>query len=79
MEKVKTINVTNMYELFLNCRNLKSINTKGFDTRNVENMDIMFNDCLAIEKIYVGTNWKIATSNTDMFKNCKISTTTLKN
>ncbi len=53
MEKVKTINVTNMYGLFLNCRNLKEINTKGFDTRNVENMGWMFLNCSSLTNLDV--------------------------
>lgn len=53
MEKVKTINVTNMYGLFLNCRNLKEINTKGFDTRNVTNMGWIFLNCSSLRNLDV--------------------------
>ncbi len=71
MEKVKTINVTNMYGLFLNCRNLKEINTKGFDTRNVENMGWMFLNCSSLTNLDVTMfDTKNVTNMEVMFNGC---------
>ncbi len=71
MEKVKTINVTNMYGLFLNCRNLKEINTKGFDTRNVENMGWLFLNCSSLTNLDVTMfNTKKVTNMEVMFSGC---------
>ena len=53
MSKVKTINVNNMYGLFLNCRALKQIDTTGWDTRNVENMGWMFLNCSSLTNLDV--------------------------
>ncbi|MCI8637447.1 MAG: BspA family leucine-rich repeat surface protein, partial [Clostridia bacterium] len=71
MEKVKTINVTDMYGLFLNCRNLKEINTKGFDTRNVENMGWMFLNCSSLSNLELTMfNTKKVTNMEVMFNGC---------
>ena len=44
-DNVDTSNVTNMYGMFQNCRNLTSLDLSNFDTSNVTNMYKMFGDC----------------------------------
>ena len=71
MEKVKTINVTNMYGMFLNCEKLREINTKGFDTRNVENMGWMFLNCKSLTSLDVTMfDTKKVTNMEVMFNGC---------
>lgn len=71
MSKVKTINVKDMYGLFLNCRKLKEINTKGLDTRNVENMGWMFLNCSTLTNLDVtGFDTRKVTNMAVMFSGC---------
>ena len=71
MEKVKTINVNNMYGMFLNCESLREINTKGFDTRNVENMGWMFLNCKSLTNLDVtGFDTSKVTNMEVMFNGC---------
>ena len=51
MRNIETINVRNMYGMFLNCRNLKEIDAGSFDTRNVENMGWMFLNCSSLTNL----------------------------
>lgn len=41
-------------------------------------MKEMFRECKNLRKIYVGDNWKTATENTNMFKDCKVEDVTVK-
>ncbi len=71
MEKVKTINVKNMYGMFLNCRKLKEVKTQSFDTRNVENMGWMFLNCNSLSKLDVSSfDTSKVTDMSVMFSGC---------
>ncbi len=51
MRKVKIVNVTDMYGMFLNCHNLKEVETVKFNTSKVENMGWMFLNCSSLTKL----------------------------
>ena len=43
--KFKTINVTDMHDMFSGCSSLKEFNLFNFNTNNVTNMSYMFFGC----------------------------------
>ncbi|SHL23684.1 BspA family leucine-rich repeat surface protein, partial [Xylanibacter ruminicola] len=45
---LKTDNVTDMSQMFMNCQNLASLNVSYFNTGNVTNMASMFNSCSSL-------------------------------
>ena len=68
----------NMKSMFANCPSLKELDLYSFDTRESDDCTYLFYDDSALEKIYVGDNFKIYVSedgNTnygwDMFHGCK--------
>lgn len=46
-----TSNVTNMMQMFYECRNLSSLNISNFDTSKVTNMSYMFEDCKNLDTL----------------------------
>lgn len=64
-----TKNVKSMYYMFFGCSKLTSLNLGGFDTSNVTEMGNMFGNCSKLASITLGSNFKFATSTTDIFKN----------
>ena len=64
IENLNTENVTNMSDMFCDCRSLKTLNVSNFDTQNVTDMSVMFSDCYALTTLDVS---KFDTKNvTDM-------------
>lgn len=62
--------------MFENCKNMKSINLKSFDTSNVTNMSYMFSKCASLESLNLSMfNTKNVTTLLGMFQYC----TNLKN
>ena len=66
-----TSKVTDMGEMFYECRSLASLNLSGFNASNVTNMDSMFYDCRLLTSLDLS---KFNTSNvikmSDMFFDC---------
>jgi surface protein len=67
--------VTDMSNMFYQCRALTELDLSAWNTNLVTKMDGMFNMGYyagALAKIYVGDGWTVAkvTSSADMFKNC---------
>ena len=48
LSKCDTSNVTNMSEMFIECRALTSLDVSSFDTSNVTDMSGMFDSCKAL-------------------------------
>ena len=58
--------------MFSNCTNLKSVNTKGWDTRNVVDMCSMFSNCESLVTLDINNfNTSKVTDTSWMFSNCK--------
>ena len=71
-EYLNTESVTDMSNMFYNCRNLTSLDVSGFDTRNVTSMGGMFNNCRLIERLDVsGFDTENVTSMSSMFEDCR--------
>ena len=66
-----TSNVTNMSNLFYDCKSLDNLNISSFRTNKVKNMSNMFNKCWSLSKINVSTfNTEKVTSMRSMFGEC---------
>ena len=76
LDYLNTAEVTDMAMMFMNCRNLKSIDVSHFNTENVADMGYMFSDCKSLKKIDLSG---FKTSKVDdmrgMFENCESLTT----
>lgn len=72
IEKLNTSNVTNMEEMLGWCDVLKSIDTTGWDTSKVRNMDNMFAESYSLETIEGISDWDVSnvTSMWAMFQDC---------
>ena len=66
-----TRNVTTMYRMFYNCKNLTSLDLSSFNTSNVQNMEGMFMDCSGLTSLDL-TSWDTSnvTSMSYMFDRC---------
>ena len=64
-------NITSMYYLFENCRNLSSINVSNWDMSEVTNMYGMFSGCSSLSSLDV-SNWNVSkvTNMNYMFYGC---------
>ncbi len=51
IENLDTSNVTNMSNMFQNCKGIKKLDLSSFDTSNVTNMSGMFNGCQYITSL----------------------------
>jgi surface protein len=72
LEYLNTSEVTNMEDMFTNCKLLTSLDLSNFNTSKVHYMSVMFNNCTNLRTIYVGDGWStdaVGSSN-DMFYNC---------
>ena len=69
---LNTSEVTNMDDMFTNCKLLTSLDLSSFNTSKVVYMGWMFSGCTNLRTIYVGDGWNTAavTSSSDMFWNC---------
>jgi surface protein len=72
LEYLNTSEVESMLRLFGKCNALKELDLRHFDTRKVEYVKGMFEDCSHLEKIIIGKDWTIDSYYTpiDMFNGC---------
>ena len=70
-DNFNTSNVTDMYEMFSNCRSLASLNLSSFNTSNVTEMAHMFLNCSSINNLNLSNfNTSNVTSMFLMFDGC---------
>ena len=68
---IDTSNVTNMNDIFNDCRALTSLDLSGWDTSNVTNMNYMFYGCGALTSLDVSKwNTSNVTNMYNMFRDC---------
>lgn len=72
IDKLNTSNVKDMRGMFYDDQELKTLDLSGWDTKNVVDMEIMFDTCSKLTNIYVGQNWNTdkVTSSANMFFDC---------
>ena len=67
-----TSNVTNMSQMFLNCRSLKKLDLSSFETNNVQNMSQMFDGCSDLRMLNINNfDTKKVTDMNGMFAGCE--------
>lgn len=61
-----------MGDMFQGCGSLTSLDLSRFNTRNVRNMETMFQGCNQLETIYAGNGWSTVavTESSEMFAGC---------
>ena len=80
IENLNTENVTNMSDMFCDCRSLKTLYVSNFDTQNVTDMSYMFNRCYALTTLDVSNfDTKNVTDMSGMFENCTLTTLDVSN
>ena len=76
IENLNTENVTNMSDMFCDCRSLKTLYVSNFDTKNVTNMGYMFAGCTFLTTLDVSNfDTKNVTNMNKMFYECNGLTT----
>ena len=72
LENVNTSNITNMYNMFVGCSNLKELDLTDFDTSKVENMSQMFASASSLTTISVSDSFVVdqVTNSDAMFGSC---------
>ena len=76
IENLNTENVTNMSDMFCDCRSLKTLYVSNFDTQNVTDMSYMFNRCYALTTLDISNfNTQNVTDMSSMFCDCYALTT----
>jgi surface protein len=71
-EYLNTTNVSSMSRMFYSCKNLTSIDVRGFNTTNVTNMSGMFAHCENLENLDIGNfNTTIVSDMSCMFTGCE--------
>ena len=76
IENLNTENVTNMSDMFCDCRSLKTLYVSNFDTHNVTDMSYMFNRCYALTTLDISNfNTQNVTDMSSMFCDCFALTT----
>ena len=71
ISNLNTDNVTDMYGMFMFCRNLTSLDVNGFNTSNVTNMESMFYECSSLTSLDVSKfNTSKVTNMMAMFQFC---------
>ena len=61
--------VTNMYDMFYNCRSIEELDLSRWNTSKVQNMSYMFNNCNSLERLNLD-NWsfeRVGTNTSSMF------------
>ena len=72
IEDWDTSNVTNMNNMFYNCRSLESLDLDGFNTSNVESMWDMFSECENLKELNLSSFEIKEDCSTDyMLNNCR--------
>ena len=68
---LKTVNVTDMCQMFCDCYSLTSLDLSSLNTANVENMKEMFYNCRSLTSLDISNfNTSNVTSMHDMFNEC---------
>ena len=78
---LNTTNITDMKEMFADCTQLTTIDTKSLNTKNVTNMAGLFKNCYMLSKVDIST-WGTTkvTDMSSMFENCqKLESLDLRN
>ena len=76
IEYLNTSSVTNMGEMFVQCKKLTSIDLSHFDTHNVEDLGYMFHSCSALKSLDLSSfDTQLVTNTNYMFYNCSALTT----
>ena len=71
-DNFNTANVTNMAEMFRDCRSLTNINLSSFNTSNVTDMNVMFYGCSSLTSINLSSfNTANVTNMHGMFVGCR--------
>ena len=71
IEHLDTSNVKSMFNMFLLCESLQSLDLSSFDTSNVADMKGMFSCCYALESLKLsGFDTSNVTNMYEMFQNC---------
>lgn len=72
LNRVDTSEVTNMAEMFSDCKALKGVDLSSFDTSKVERMTSMFRNCESLKTIdFSNFDTSNVSSMSYMFQNCK--------
>ena len=70
-DNFNTTNVTNMFQIFVNCSSLTNLDLSNFNTINVTNMGSMFNYCPSLTSLDLSSfNTANVTTMSSMFLNC---------
>lgn len=73
---VKVTGAASAYQMFAGCKNLKTIDLKGFETQNIKNMQSMFGVCTSLTSIDLSSfHTENVTSMLGMFSGCSSLTT----
>ena len=71
LDKLRTLNVTNMHGMFCKCFNLTSLDLSNFNTSNVTNMEFMFQECSSLTSLDLSNfNTSNVKEMTSMFVSC---------
>lgn len=71
LSNLNTSNVTDMWAMFRNCKNLATVNLTGLNTTNVKYMDYMFYACSKLTSLNLSTfDAKNVTTMNSMFYSC---------
>jgi len=71
MEYLDTTNVTSMFQMFRECKNLTSLDLSNFDTSSVTDMSYMFRDCNSLVSLDLSNfDTSSVTTMSDMFSRC---------
>ena len=70
LSSFNTSSVTDMSYMFRYCAGLQTLDISSFNTGNVTKMGSMFYGCSQLTAIFVGADWSVASSATNMFTNC---------
>ena len=72
IKKLNTKEVTDMVDMFCDCRDLSSLDVSGFNTGKVTDMSKMFNECISLKLLDVAKfNTANVKSMSNMFDNCQ--------
>ena len=72
LKNLNTSEVTSMFSMFCNCKELTSLDLSSFNTAKVMYMRSMFQNCNMLKVIYVSNNWTVdeVTASQYMFDGC---------
>ena len=73
LNNLNTKNLTALYDIFSNCKNLKKINLENWDVSKVKEMINTFANCINLEEIKGIDNWDVSNTTVinSVFQNCQ--------